>query len=87
LHLYQANLTLAFQAFSAKLILKHFGSIRVEELKWKPSGCEIAILESFVMQVAPYVAPGTWRGFQHMEFNIQQVAAFHALGCCKNSFA
>jgi hypothetical protein len=35
--------------------LKHFGSIHKAELKWKPSGCEVAMMEAFVVQVAPYV--------------------------------
>jgi len=34
-------------------VLKHFGCINKEGIKWKPAGCEVALLEAFVMQVAP----------------------------------
>ena len=48
-----STLTSARQAFSAALVLKHFGSINKEQSNWKPAGCEVALLEAFVMQVAP----------------------------------
>ena len=66
------------KAFSAVMILKHFGSIHVKELKWKPAGCEVAILEAFLVQVAPYVPRNS--PIFSICLNILQVAAFHALG-------
>jgi hypothetical protein len=71
-------LTPGGKAFSAVLVLKNFGSIDAKELKWKPSGCEAAILEAFLMQVAPYVKRCSQ--YSTIRLNVLQVAAFHALG-------
>lgn len=49
-----------------------------KELKWKPSGCEVAILEAFLMQVAPYVQHCSQ--FSTCGLKLLQVAAFYALG-------
>jgi hypothetical protein len=66
------------KAFSAVLVLKNFGSMDRKELKWKPSGCEVAILEAFLMQVAPYVQHCSQ--FSTCGLKLLQVAAFYALG-------
>jgi|LauGreDrversion4_2_1035121.scaffolds.fasta_scaffold1033510_2 hypothetical protein len=65
--------------------MKHFGTIHAADFKWKPSGCEVAMMEAFVMQVSPYVTREMPLS-TFIELNVFQVAAFYALSIWKIPF-